>query len=143
MACHYTSLSFHYCLVSAPMMLMIFLWFATNSNSLLFIRVTSLVIFYYFNPAFGEMWTRYSCLQIVGAVILIYGTAIYNAPNYGSILLEGQWWALRINLSAEYAAIRQDQMANVDAHFMYENLAEEYDAIVHEEGAKTVHSFGR
>ena len=75
--------------------------------------------------------------------ILIYGTAVYNAPNYGSILLEGQWWALGIDLSAEYEGIRREQKANVDAHFDYENLEEEYDAIVHQEGAKTVHSLGR
>lgn len=81
------------------------------------------------------MWNRYSYLQIAGLGVLIYGTAIYNAPNPCSILLKGQWWALGIDSSAEYAAIRQEQEANVDAHLIYENLAEEYDSIVQEKDA--------
>mmetsp|Transcript_28495 Transcript_28495/g.60127 ORF Transcript_28495/g.60127 Transcript_28495/m.60127 type:complete len:489 (-) Transcript_28495:137-1603(-) len=71
--------------------------------------VTDLVIFYYINPFFGEAWTPYSYLQIFGMAILLYGTAIYNAPNDGSLLLKGQWWAFKINLSDEYDAIRREQ----------------------------------
>ena len=41
--------------------------------------------------------------------VLLYGTAIYNAPNDGSVLLKGQWWALGINLSEEYDEIRREQ----------------------------------
>ena len=66
-------------------------------------------IFYYINPLFGEVWTRYSYLQIAGMAVLLYGTAIYNAPNDGSLLLEGQWWAFGIDLSGEYDAIRREQ----------------------------------
>ena len=69
--------------------------------------VTDLVIFYYINQRFGEKWTQYSYLQIAGMAVLLYGTAIYNAPNDGSLLLKGQWWAFGINLSEEYNAIRR------------------------------------
>jgi hypothetical protein len=78
--------------------------------------VTDLFIFYYINPFFGEMWTAFSYLQIVGMAVLLYGTAIYNAPNDGSLLLQGQWWAFGINLSEEYDAIRREQEeAEIDA----------------------------
>ncbi|KAL3823118.1 hypothetical protein ACHAXA_006448 [Cyclostephanos tholiformis] len=70
---------------------------------------TDLFIFYYINPLFGEVWTRYSYLQIVGMAVLLYGTAIYNAPNDGSLLLGGQWWAFGIDLSEEYDEIRREQ----------------------------------
>ena len=52
---------------------------------------TDLFIYYCINPLFGEVWTQFSYLQIVGMAVLLYGTAVYNAPNAGSILLEGQW----------------------------------------------------
>lgn len=79
---------------------------------------TDLFIFYYISPLFGEVWTKYSSLQVVGMVVLVYGTAIYNAPNDGSLLLEGQWWAFGINLSEEYTAIRKEQEeAAIDAEW--------------------------
>ena len=60
------------------------------------------------------MWTKYSYLQIAGLVGLLYGTAIYNAPNGGSLRLEGQWWALGINFSKEYDAIRQEHTVETE-----------------------------
>mmetsp|Transcript_40686 Transcript_40686/g.74416 ORF Transcript_40686/g.74416 Transcript_40686/m.74416 type:complete len:479 (-) Transcript_40686:352-1788(-) len=78
--------------------------------------VTDLVIFYYINPIFGEAWTSYSYIQIGGMAVLLYGTAIYNAPNDGCLLLEGQWWAFGIDLSDEYNAIRRElEEAEADA----------------------------
>ena len=77
---------------------------------------TDLLIFYCISPLFGEVWTKYSYIQIAGMAVLLYGTAIYNAPNEGSLQLEGQWWAFGINLSEEYAAIRREQEeAEIDA----------------------------
>lgn len=35
--------------------------------------------------------------------------AVYNAPNAGSISLEGQWFALGFNFSSEYDAIKQEE----------------------------------
>lgn len=82
------------------------------------IWVTDLIIFYYINPFFGETWTQYSYIQIAGMAVLLYGTAIYNAPNDGSLLLEGQWWALGINLSDEYDEIRRErEEAEIDAEW--------------------------
>lgn len=75
--------------------------------------MTGLLIFYFIDPQFGEVWTKYSYLQIVGLIILLYGTAIYNAPNGGSLRLEGQWWALGINLSKEYDAILEERDVEV------------------------------
>jgi len=71
--------------------------------------VTDLFIFYFISPLLGEVWTKYSYIQIAGMAVLLYGTAIYNAPNEGSLSLEGQWWAFGIDLSDEYAAIRREQ----------------------------------
>lgn len=50
---------------------------------------TDLWIFYFFSPAFGEPWTPYSFIQLIGMFVLLYGTAVYNAPNAGSIKLTG------------------------------------------------------
>lgn len=71
--------------------------------------ITDLFIYYYISPSFGEVWTPYSYLQIVGMGVLLYGTAVYNAPNAGCIRLEGQWWGFGIDLSDEYEAIREEQ----------------------------------
>lgn len=71
--------------------------------------VTDLVIFYYFAPSLGEEWTVWSWIQVGGMGILLYGTAIYNAPNTGSISLEGQWYALGLNFSKEYEAVREEE----------------------------------
>ena len=77
-----------------------------------------MIIFYHINPLFGETWTQYSYIQIAGMAVLLYGTAIYNAPNDGSLLLEGQWWALGINLSEEYDEIRRErEAAEIDAEW--------------------------
>ncbi len=81
-------------------------------------RATDLIIFYYINPLFGETWTQYSYIQVAGMAVLLYGTAIYNAPNDGSLLLEGQWWALGIDLSKEYDEIRRErEAAEIDAEW--------------------------
>jgi hypothetical protein len=40
--------------------------------------------------------------------VLLYGTAVYNAPNAGSIRLEGQWFALGFNMKAEYDQIEME-----------------------------------
>ncbi|GKY92965.1 hypothetical protein MPSEU_000265200 [Mayamaea pseudoterrestris] len=65
-----------------------------------------LVIYYFVTKGnYGEPWTGYSWLQLAGLIFLIYGTCIYNAPDTPSIRLEGQWYALGINLAPEYAEI--------------------------------------
>ena len=72
-------------------------------------RMIDLFIFYNINPTFGEDWTKYSYIQIAGIAVLLYGTAIYNAPNKGSLLLEGQLWAFGIDCSKEYSTIKREQ----------------------------------
>jgi hypothetical protein len=65
-----------------------------------------LVVYYYVTHGkYGEPWTGYSWLQLFGLFALIYGTCIYNAPDSPSIRLEGQWYALGLNLAPEYAEI--------------------------------------
>jgi hypothetical protein len=41
--------------------------------------------------------------------VLVYGTAIYNAPNKGGLRLEGQVWAFGFDCSEEYSAIKIEQ----------------------------------
>lgn len=86
--------------------------------------VTDLIIFYYFTPALGEEWTVYSWIQVGGMVVLLYGTAIYNAPNTGSISLEGQWYAFGLDFSKEYTAIHEEEAAQmVDDEFQERMLS--------------------
>lgn len=72
--------------------------------------VTDLMIFYVFVPGsvFGEPWTKYSFVQVFGMFVLLYGTAVYNAPNPGSVKMDGKWYALGINLQHEYDAIEEE-----------------------------------
>ena len=48
-------------------------------------------------------------------LILIYGTLIYSAPNYGSILLDGNWYSFGIDCSQEYEAIREGEEGDAGA----------------------------
>ena len=73
---------------------------------------------------FGEPWTKYSWVQLLGMIVLLYGTAIYNAPNSGSISLRGQWYAFGINLTHEYVAIEhEEEEAEMDREFEERALA--------------------
>lgn len=65
---------------------------------------TDLFIFYFITNTFGEAWTVYSYIQVLGLFVLIYGTAIYNAPNPGSIYLTGDLKSCFLNFSYEYPA---------------------------------------
>lgn len=80
--------------------------------------VTDLFIFYVIaSGVFGEPWTKYSWIQLFGMIVLLYGTAIYNAPNAGSIKLQGQWYALGFDFRKEYDAIeeqREEQILDVE-----------------------------
>jgi predicted Na+-dependent transporter len=71
--------------------------------------MTDLFIFYVISTSFGEQWTVYSWIQVCGMAVLLYGTAIYNAPNSGSIKLDGHWYALGLNFSYEYDEIKRDE----------------------------------
>jgi len=82
-----------------------------------------LFIFYYINPTFGEAWTKWGYLQIAGIAVLLYGSAIYNAPNKGSLLLTGQWWAFGIDCSKEYSSIKREQ-GEADADVEVEEIEE-------------------
>jgi hypothetical protein len=70
--------------------------------------LVDMVIFYLVSPAFGEPWTNWSYLQVVGMAVLLFGTAVYNAPNAGSIKLRGEWWAVGFDFTDEYAKIDAD-----------------------------------
>ena len=81
--------------------------------------ITDLFIFYFLTAGeFGEPWTKWSYLQVGGMLVLLYGTAVYNAPNSGSILLRGEWLAFGIDLSHEYDKIAAaEHEAEMDARF--------------------------
>jgi hypothetical protein len=72
---------------------------------------TDMFIFYVITETgdFGEPWTKYSLLQAFGLAVLLYGTAIYNAPNAGSIKLQGQWFSCGLNFRHEYEAIAMEE----------------------------------
>lgn len=73
--------------------------------------MVDLFIFYYVNTSFGEQWNAsWSWLQLVGMITLLYGTAIYNAPNEGSVKLTGGMWSCYIDCSDEYAIQGDDRM---------------------------------
>ena len=54
---------------------------------------------------YGEPWNIFSWLQLLGLIALLYGTLVFNAPDRPCIRLEGQWYALGLNLTPEYAEI--------------------------------------
>lgn len=72
--------------------------------------VTDLFIFYAITTSgdFGEPWTKWSWVQVAGMIVLLYGTAIYNAPNAGSIRLEGEWFSFGLNFKEEYGKIEAE-----------------------------------
>lgn len=45
--------------------------------------LSDLMIFYVISKSngYGEPWTQYSVIQLFGMLVLLYGTAVYNAPN--------------------------------------------------------------
>jgi hypothetical protein len=80
--------------------------------------VADLFIFYCITQALGEEWTVFSWVQVFGMVVLLYGTAVYNAPNAGSISLEGQWYSFGLDFRKEYAILREEEAAQqVDDEF--------------------------
>lgn len=84
-------------------------------------RAADLFIFYYVSPKFGEEWTQYDYIQIAGIAVLVYGTAVYNAPNKGGLRLRGQVWAFGFDCSEEYGKIKEGE-GNDDDNSMEELL---------------------
>ena len=69
---------------------------------------TDLFIFYLItHGGFGEAWTIWSWLQLLGMAVLLYGTAVYNAPNAGSIKLTGGWTSCFC--SADYSDLEEEE----------------------------------
>eukprot|EP01038_Epipyxis_sp_PR26KG_P010355 gene10355-13910_t len=79
-----------------------------------------LIIYYMLSKAFGEAWTSYSYLQVVGMFVLIYGTAIYNAPNQGSIRLSGEWYSLYLDFTDEYSEC-EEELENIKRKSLKKN----------------------
>jgi fucose 4-O-acetylase-like acetyltransferase len=73
--------------------------------------LTDLMLYAATHGSFGESWTRYSWIELAGLSVLLYGTAIYNAPDTWSIELRGQCFTLGINLEAEYLEIQERQLS--------------------------------
>ena len=62
-----------------------------------------MLIVYCVTAAFGEPWNQsWSFVQLFGMFVLLYGTAIYNAPNPGSVKLMGTAVSCFIDCSDEY-----------------------------------------
>ena len=67
-----------------------------------------LFIFYFITVKLGEPWTIYSYVQLLGMFILLYGTAVYNAPNPGSIKLTGGFSSFFMDFSDEYIELEEE-----------------------------------
>ncbi len=81
---------------------------------------TDLFIFYNLSQAYGEAWTVYSYIQLLGLFVLLYGTAVYNAPNDLSIKLTGKWYDFFLDCSDEYREAddeNEDKRLNGEATF--------------------------
>lgn len=75
------------------------------------IWTADLALFYCLAPSLGEEWTRYSWMQVAGLFVLLYGTAVYNAPNPGSVKLRGEWFSLGLDYGAEYDGLEAEAAA--------------------------------
>jgi drug/metabolite transporter (DMT)-like permease len=98
------------------------------------------------SATFGEPWTPYSWLQVLGMVVLLYGTAIYNAPNPGSVMLTGQWWNFGFNFAQEYDDLaeethweskkitqrRASSMAEMSPFIMQSTMRQRQQALLHQ-----------
>jgi drug/metabolite transporter (DMT)-like permease len=84
---------------------------------------TDLFIFYLITTNFGESWTIYSWIQLAGMCVLLYGTAVYNAPNSGSIKLTGGFLNCFMDFSEEYdeaeREMRMAEAAGDESQHMY------------------------
>jgi hypothetical protein len=86
-----------------------------------------LAIFYFITRAFGESWTKYCWIQLLGLLILIYGTAIYNAPNSGSIKLTGDCMSCAIDCTEEYAKLAEDKKDDHETERFIDSKTEQGD----------------
>lgn len=77
--------------------------------------ITDLVIFYFISQAMGEAWTVWSWMQLGGMIVLLYGTAVYNAPNPGSLRLEGGALNCCLDFTHEYEEIEAEEAEAVAA----------------------------
>merc|ERR1712100_105079 len=77
-----------------------------------------LIIFYFITVSMGEKWTVWSWLQLLGMVVLFYGTAVYNAPNAGSILLTGDIYSCFLDFSDEYDDMETCEIIDDTGHFV-------------------------
>lgn len=60
------------------------------------------------NRSFGEAWHPFCFVQLLSLIILLYGTAIYNAPNSGSIELKGGAMSCYMDCSKDYEQLRKE-----------------------------------
>lgn len=85
---------------------------------------TSMYIYYEISNKFGEKWTSYSWLQLLGMMVLLYGTAVYNAPNAGSIKLTGSFQHFFMDFSDEYEEVETENVPMVPIHAPEESSPE-------------------
>eukprot|EP00934_Nitzschia_sp_Nitz4_P008999 Nitzschia sp. Nitz4//scaffold4_size323378//121144//122799//NITZ4_000650-RA/size323378-snap-gene-0.416-mRNA-1//1//CDS//3329553369//8989//frame0 len=79
---------------------------------------TDMFIYYVITSSgdFGEPWTKWSWVQVGGMFVLLYGTGVYNAPNAGSVRLEGEWYSFGLNFSSEYKEIEDAHEEHLAQH---------------------------
>ncbi len=79
---------------------------------------SDLFIYYCVTTALGEQWTQFSYIQVCALCVLLYGTAIYNAPNPGSIKLTGGILSFFMDFTPEYASViaEENQLLTANAN---------------------------
>jgi drug/metabolite transporter (DMT)-like permease len=86
--------------------------------------LVDMFIFYLIDASFGEPWTRWSYLQLAGMAVLLYGTAVYNAPHAGSVLLKGEWYSFGLDFTSDYTEIEEAiKDAEIDAAWEERRIA--------------------
>ena len=76
--------------------------------------IVELVLFYCLSPSIDEEWAPLSWLQVSVMAVLLYWTAVYNAPNVRSGLLRGEWYSLCLDYSEEYDVLQAEAVAKVE-----------------------------
>ena len=78
--------------------------------------VVDLILYGFTGGGFGEAWTNSSWIELSGLRVLLYGTAIFNAPDAGSIQLKGEWFSLGLDFQKEYTELSRQRMFRMGSY---------------------------
>eukprot|EP00607_Mallomonas_marina_P002546 CAMPEP_0182432692 /NCGR_PEP_ID=MMETSP1167-20130531/58257_1 /TAXON_ID=2988 /ORGANISM="Mallomonas Sp, Strain CCMP3275" /LENGTH=298 /DNA_ID=CAMNT_0024620513 /DNA_START=147 /DNA_END=1043 /DNA_ORIENTATION=+ len=99
----------------------------------------ALLIHYTVSTMYFEAWTSSSKYQVIGLLALLYGSAIYSAPNPGSLKLTGNWISMFLDFRHEYP-VDYEKLSTADSLESGDSL--EIDSNGKEEGFKPISKIG-